>query len=96
MSHSEHHREAISIALKAAWARRKEAKAKEERKIKRDARRLAKLIDKIENTASGVKVKLPKGTTIKDGKVKPPSPNIGRTKPQIYASKTKRTYRPAK
>jgi hypothetical protein len=45
--------------------------------------------------ASGVKVRLPKGTTVKDGKVKPPSPNIGRTQPQKYAAKTKKTWRKA-
>jgi hypothetical protein len=93
----------MSESMRTWWANRKAAEAKAERKAKREAKKAkdAKIADVAEKlkaraaSPSGVKVKLPRGTKVEGGKVKMPSRNIGRTKPQQYTAKTKRTWRKA-
>ena len=41
---------------------------------------------------SGIRVKLPKGTKLSDGKIKMPDPDLKRSKPQQYAAKKKRKW----
>jgi hypothetical protein len=96
----------MSDAMKTWWANRKAAEAKAERKAKREAKKaqqealsrptlLEAVTGKKPVGASGVKVKLPRGTKVEGGKVKMPSRDIGRTQPQKYAAKTKKTWRKA-